>query len=412
MAYINENYFKLKAGYLFPEIARRVRQFSEENPELAKSLIRCGIGDVTEPLPAAVIEAMRGALDDLGHRDTFRGYGPEQGYEFLRHAIAENDYRKRGIKIEDDEIFVSDGSKCDCGNILDIFGQQNRTAVVDPVYPVYVDTNVMAGHTGSADSSGAYQGLVYLPCTRNNGFVPEIPKENVDLIYLCFPNNPTGSVATRSQLESWVQYALRTGAIILYDAAYEAYITDAEIPHSIYEIPGALDCAIEFRSFSKNGGFTGVRCAFTVLPKSVLAVTANGEKKALHPLWNRRFSTKFNGVSYPVQKGAEAVYSPKGQEQVSGLIGHYLGNAAILAESLRSTGLSVFGGLNAPYIWVEVPPGYSSWQIFDKMLRDIQVVITPGVGFGSQGEGFFRVSAFNSRDNAREVGRRFKEVAW
>ncbi len=268
MAYINENYFKLKTGYLFPEIARRVRQFSEESPELSKSLIRCGIGDVTEPLPAAVIEAMHGALDDLGHRDTFRGYGPEQGYEFLRHTIAENDYRKQGIKIEDDEIFVSDGSKCDCGNILDIFGQQNRIAVVDPVYPVYVDTNVMAGHTGSADSSGAYQGLVYLPCTRDNGFVPEIPKESVDLIYLCFPNNPTGSVATRSQLESWVQYALRTGAIILYDAAYEAYITDPEIPHSIYEIPGALDCAIEFRSFSKNGGFTGVRCAFTVLPKS------------------------------------------------------------------------------------------------------------------------------------------------
>jgi len=412
MAYINENYFKLKAGYLFPEIARRVRQFSEENPELSKFLIRCGIGDVTEPLPAAVIEAMHGALDELGHRDTFRGYGPEQGYEFLRHTIAENDYRKQGIKIEDDEIFVSDGSKCDCGNILDIFGQQNRIAVVDPVYPVYVDTNVMAGHTGSADSSGAYQGLVYLPCTRDNGFVPEIPKESVDLIYLCFPNNPTGSVATRSQLERWVQYALRTGAIILYDAAYEAYITDPEIPHSIYEIPGALDCAIEFRSFSKNGGFTGVRCAFTVLPKSLLALTAKGEKKALHPLWNRRFSTKFNGVSYPVQKGAEAVYSPKGQEQVSGLISHYLGNAAILAESLRSTGLSVFGGVNAPYIWVEVPPGYTSWQIFDKTLRDIQVVITPGVGFGSQGEGFFRVSAFNSRDNAREVGRRFKEVAW
>jgi LL-diaminopimelate aminotransferase len=412
MAHLNENYLKLKAGYLFPEIARRVLQFSEENPDQGKSLVRCGIGDVTEPLPAAVVEAMHQAVDELSHRETFRGYGPEQGYEFLRHAIAENDYRKRGISIEDDEIFVSDGSKCDCGNILDIFGDQNRIAVVDPVYPVYVDTNVMAGHTGPANPAGAYEGLVYLPCTKDNSFVPEVPKEGVDLIYLCFPNNPTGAVATREQLEGWVDYALSVGAIILYDAAYEAYITEREIPHSIYEIPGALDCAIEFRSFSKNGGFTGVRCGFTVLPKSLLALTSKGEKKALHPLWNRRFSTKFNGVSYPVQRGAEAIYSEKGQEQVRNLIGHYLGNAEILAESLRSTGLEVFGGRNAPYIWVAVPSGYNSWQIFDKMLEEIHVVITPGVGFGAQGEGYFRVSAFNSRENAREVGRRFKEVDW
>jgi LL-diaminopimelate aminotransferase len=412
MAHINEHYLKLKAGYLFPEIARRVRQFSEENPEQGKSLVRCGIGDVTEPLPSAVIEAMHRAVDELACRDTFRGYGPEQGYEFLRHAIAENDYRLRDLNIEDDEIFVSDGSKCDCGNILDIFGYQNRIAVVDPVYPVYVDTNVMAGHTGPAEKSGAYQGLVYLPCTKENGFVPEIPKERVDLIYLCFPNNPTGSVATRKQLEGWVNYARSAEAIILYDAAYEAYITDPEIPHSIYEIPGARDCAIEFRSFSKNSGFTGVRCAFTVLPKLLVAFDSDGEKKALHPLWNRRFSTKFNGVSYPVQRGAEAVYSGKGQKQVQTLIRHYLGNAEILAESLRSTGLEVFGGRNAPYIWVAVPSGYNSWQVFDKMLREIQVVITPGVGFGAQGEGYFRVSAFNSRENAREVARRFKEVHW
>jgi LL-diaminopimelate aminotransferase len=412
MAQLNEHYLKLKAGYLFPEIGRRVRQFSEANPAEGKNLIRCGIGDVTEPLPPAVIEAMHRAVDELAHHETFRGYGPEQGYEFLRRVIAEEDYRKRGISIADDEIFVSDGSKCDCGNILDIFGHQNRIAVVDPVYPVYVDTNVMAGHTGPSDLSGAYEGLVYLPCTRENGFVPELPSEHVDLIYLCFPNNPTGAVATRQQLEGWVNYALNTGAIILYDAAYEAYISDPEIPHSIYELPGALDCAIEFRSFSKNGGFTGVRCGFTVLPKSLLASTSAGEKKSLHPLWNRRFSTKFNGVSYPVQRGAEAIYSEKGQDQVRTLINGYLGNAEILAESLRSSGLEVFGGQNAPYIWVAVPPGYNSWQVFDKMLQDIQVVITPGVGFGAQGEGYFRVSAFNSQENAQEVGRRFKEVNW
>jgi LL-diaminopimelate aminotransferase len=412
MAYINDHYFKLKAGYLFPEIARRVRQFSEANPGLGKSLLRCGIGDVTEPLPSAAIEAMHRAVDELGHRHTFRGYGPEQGYEFLRHAIAENDYRKRGITIEDDEIFISDGSKCDCGNVLDIFGAQNRIAVVDPVYPVYVDTNVMAGHTGPANDSGAYEGLVYLACTKNNGFVPEIPPERVDLIYLCFPNNPTGSIATREQLGRWVNYASDAGSIILYDAAYESYITNPSIPHSIYEIPGARDCAIEFRSFSKNAGFTGVRCAFTVLPKSLVALTCHGEKKALHPLWNRRFSTKFNGVSYIVQRGAEAIYSEKGQEQVQALISHYLGNAGILAEALRATGLEVFGGKNAPYIWVAAPEGYRSWQAFDKILGDIQVVVTPGVGFGAQGEGYFRVSAFNSRENAWEAARRFKKIRW
>jgi LL-diaminopimelate aminotransferase len=412
MAFLNDHYLKLKTGYLFPEIARRVRTFTDGHPELARSLIRCGIGDVTEPLPPAVIAAMHKAVDDLAHRETFRGYGPEQGYEFLRHAIAENDYRKRGIDIADDEIFVSDGSKCDCGNILDIFGHQNRVAVVDPVYPVYVDTNVMAGHTGPADKSGAYEGLLYLPCTKQNRFVPKIPAQRIDITYLCFPNNPTGSVATREQLSDWVGYAVSSQAIILFDAAYEAYITDPEIPHSIFEIPGAQNCAIEFRSFSKNAGFTGVRCGFTVMPKSLVALTADGEKRALHPLWHRRFTTKFNGVSYPVQRGAEATYSASGQEEVRLLVRNYLHNAEVLAKALRSTGLEVFGGTNAPYIWVEAPSGYNGWQVFDKVLKDIQVVITPGAGFGTEGECYFRVSAFNSRENAEEAARRFTHLTW
>jgi LL-diaminopimelate aminotransferase len=412
MAFLNDNYLKLRAGYLFPEIARRVRTFADEHPELAKSIIRCGIGDVTEPLPPTVIEAMHKAVDDLARRETFRGYGPEQGYEFLRHAIAENDYRVRGVDIADDEIFISDGSKCDCGNILDILGDRNRIAIVDPVYPVYVDTNVMAGHTGPADKNGAYQGLIYLPCTRQNGFVPEIPAARVDLIYLCFPNNPTGSVATREKLGEWVGYALSSQAIILFDAAYEAYITDAEIPHSIFEIPGAKNCAIEFRSFSKNGGFTGVRCAYTVMPKSLVALTSDGEKRALHPLWHRRFTTKFNGVGYPVQRAAEAIYTASGREEVRSLVRHYLRNAELLAEALRSTGLEVFGGRNAPYIWVEAPAGYDSWQVFDKILKDIQVVVTPGAGFGAEGERYFRVSAFNSKENAVEAAHRFTRLSW
>jgi LL-diaminopimelate aminotransferase len=412
MAYLNEHYLKLKAGYLFPEIARRVNAFTEINADLAKRTIRCGIGDVTEPLPPAVIAAMHRAIDELARRETFRGYGPEQGYEFLREAIAENDFRKRGIPIANDEIFVSDGSKCDCGNILDIFGHQNRIAIMDPVYPVYVDTNVMAGHTGPDDGLGAYSGLIYLPCNKENHFAPAIPDETVNLIYLCYPNNPTGTVATREQLEAWVNYALRVGAIILFDAAYEAYIAEPGIPHSVYEIPGATDCAIEFRSFSKNGGFTGVRCAFTVMPMSLLAQTVGGEKKSLHSLWNRRFATKFNGVSYPVQRAAEALYTQAGKSQSLQLINHYLGNAKVLAEALRRSGLEVFGGVNAPYIWVKAPPGYSSWEAFDKILTDIQVVITPGSGFGKQGEGYFRVSAFNSRENAEEVAGRFLKLTW
>jgi LL-diaminopimelate aminotransferase len=412
MAYLNDNYLKLKAGYLFPEIARRVKVFCEGNPDAAKRLIRCGIGDVTEPLPDAVIQAMHRAVDELAVRGTFRGYGPEQGYDFLRTAIATNDFRSRGIEVADDEIFVSDGSKCDCGNILDVFGNQNRIAISDPVYPVYVDTNVMAGHTGPGDEAGAYAGLVYLPCTPENGFVPAPPSEKVDLVYLCSPNNPTGATATRAQLQAWIDYALKHKAIILFDAAYEAYISDPAIPHSIYEIAGARDCAIEFRSFSKHGGFTGVRCAFTVVPKALMASTTEGKSMPLHPLWHRRMSTKFNGVSYPVQRGAEALYTPEGKKQVRTLLDHYMGNAKVLVAGAKAAGLTVFGGINAPYIWAQTPRGYTSWQVFDKILNEANVVITPGSGFGSKGEGYFRISAFNSRANAEEVARRLQTLKW
>ncbi|HTH49421.1 MAG TPA: LL-diaminopimelate aminotransferase [Candidatus Limnocylindria bacterium] len=412
MAFLNDNYLKLKAGYLFPEIGRRVKAFTEANPEAAKRLIRCGIGDVTEPLPPAVIAALHKSVEEMASRATFRGYGPEQGYDFLRSAIAQNDYRAHGLNVADDEIFVSDGSKCDCGAILDILGHRNVMAISDPVYPVYVDTNVMVGHTGDANEAGAYASLVYLPCTAQNGFIPEPPKEHADVIYLCSPNNPTGAAATRAQLEAWVKYALANKAIILFDAAYEAYISEPGIPHSIYEIPGARECAIEFRSFSKNGGFTGTRCAFTVVPKSLLASTDGGELKPLHPLWNRRMSTKFNGVSYIVQRAAEALYSPEGKEQVRALIEHYMGNAKILVAGAKAAGLTVFGGVNAPYIWVGTPAGYTSWQAFDKILNDANVVITPGSGFGSKGEGWFRVSAFNSRANAEEVARRIQALKW
>jgi LL-diaminopimelate aminotransferase len=408
MAYLNENYLKLEAGYLFPEIARRVRKFCEANPEAAKRLIRCGIGDVTEPLPLAAVEAMKRAIDELATRETFRGYGPEQGYEFLRSAIAQHDYRERNIGIADDEIFISDGSKCDCGYILDILGDQNKVAITDPVYPVYVDTNVMAGHSGRARSDGSYEGIVYLLCSADNGFVPEPPKEHADLIYLCFPNNPTGAVASRQQLSRWVEYAAEHEALLLFDAAYEAYISESEVPHSIFEISGARECAVEFRSFSKSGGFTGVRCGFTVMPKSLLARTENGCRLPLHQLWHRRWSTKANSVNYPVQRGAEALYTSEGREQVRALIDHYMGNAKRLRDALANIGMKVFGGVNAPYIWVKTPDGLTSWQMFDRVLRDLNVVITPGSGFGAQGEGYFRVSAFNSRENAEEVARRFE----
>ncbi len=410
MAFLNENYLKLQAGYLFPEIGRRVKEFCDANPEAAKRLIRCGIGDVTEPLPAAAVVAMHKAVDELAHRETFRGYGHEQGYEFLRSKIAQHDYRDRGIEIADDEIFLSDGSKPDCGFILDILGDQNKIAITDPVYPVYVDTNVMAGHTGPATPTGGYEGIIYLPCTAENGFVPEPPSVHADLVYLCFPNNPTGAVATREQLVQWVKYAQEHNALLLYDTAYEGYISDPQIPHSIYEIPGALERAVEFRSFSKTGGFTGVRCGFTVMPKAVKAQTEDGRSLPLHPLWHRRWSTKSNGVSYPVQRGAEALYSEEGLRQVCALIDLYMGNARILSDAAEKAGMRVFGGKNAPYIWVQTPDGLTSWEMFDRMLHDLHVVITPGSGFGSCGEGYIRISAFNSRENAEEVARRLSSL--
>jgi LL-diaminopimelate aminotransferase len=411
MAYLNENYLKLQAGYLFPEISRRVREFSEANPEAAKQLIYCGIGDVTEPLPRAAIDAMKHAVDELGARETFRGYGPYQGYDFLRSKIAEHDFRARGIEIAPDEIFLSDGSKSDCAFILDILGDQNKVAITDPVYPVYVDTNVMAGHTGPARKDGGYEGIVYLPCRAENGFVPEPPNEHADLVYLCFPNNPTGAVASREQLTRWVEYARAHEALLLFDAAYEGYISDPQIPHSIFEIPGALECAVEFRSFSKTGGFTGVRCGFTAMSKSLLGRTESGKKMPLHPLWLRRWSTKANSVSYPVQRGAEALYREDGRKQVRALVDHYMGNARILAEGARKIGLEVFGGTNAPYIWVRTPAGLTSWEMFDRMLKEINVVITPGSGFGANGEGYIRISAFNSRENAAEAARRLQKLS-
>jgi LL-diaminopimelate aminotransferase len=411
MAYINENFLKLQAGYLFPEISRRVQQFLQAQPDAAARLIRCGIGDVTEPLPAACITALHAAVDEMAVRESFRGYGPEQGYDFLRNAIAQHDFQAHGAAIEADEVFVSDGSKCDCGNVLDIFGAGNRIAVMDPVYPVYVDTNVMAGNTGAAKPTGGYDGLVYLPCTAANGFVPQVPDAPVDLIYLCYPNNPTGTVATREQLARWVAYAQACGAIILFDAAYEAYIGNADVPHSIYEIPGARECAIEFRSFSKNGGFTGLRCAYTVVPKSLMGRTKDGTAQSVHALWLRNHTTKFNGVSYPVQRAAEALYSPAGKAQVAELVAFYKDNAALLRTALQQAGLQVYGGVDAPYLWVQGPAGSTSWELFDRILQRTTIVTTPGSGFGSGGEGYFRLSAFNSRANVLEACKRLADAA-
>jgi LL-diaminopimelate aminotransferase len=408
MATINDNYLKLKAGYLFPEIARRVNAFVEANP--TAPVIRLGIGDVTEPLPAACRTAMIQAIEDMGDRSQFKGYGPEQGYAWLREKIAVHDFQSRGCAIDAAEIFISDGSKCDSGNILDIFGSNNTIAVTDPVYPVYVDTNVMAGHTGDATEKGEYGGLVYLPVTAENHFTAEIPAQKVDLIYLCFPNNPTGATATREHLQAWVDYARSHGSIIFFDAAYEAFITDPALPHSIYEIEGARECAIEFRSFSKNAGFTGTRCALTVVPKTLMGKAADGSEVELWKLWNRRQATKFNGVSYIVQRGAEAVYSPEGQAQVKALVGFYLENAQIIRDQLTAAGLAVYGGVNAPYVWVQTPNGLSSWDFFDKLLHTCNVVGTPGSGFGAAGEGYLRISAFNSRANVEEAMKRITQT--
>ena len=408
MIKVNENYFKLKAGYLFPEISRRVRAFQDRNPEA--SIIRLGIGDVTEPLPGAVVEAMHAGVEEMSKTNSVRGYGPEQGYDFLREAIVANDFEPRGVKLSPDEIFVSDGSKCDSGNIQEIFGIDNRVAVTNPVYPVYVDTNVMAGRTGQAKDDGSYEGLVYLSCTPENGFAPECPAEPVDLIYLCYPNNPTGAVADSDSLSRWVEYARQHKAIILFDAAYEAFITDENIPHSIYEIPGAKDVAIEFRSFSKTAGFTGTRCAFTVVPKQLMAYRANGQATAVHPIWNRRHCTKFNGVSYPVQLGAAATYSERGKKEVRSLVDFYMANASIIRKKMNDFGYTVYGGVNAPYIWVKTPEGFNSWQFFDLLLDKANVVGTPGSGFGSAGEGFLRLSAFGARQDIEMAMERIKSI--
>jgi len=406
MTKINDNYLKLKAGYLFPEIGRRVRAFAEANS--TAKVIRLGIGDVTRPLAPAVIKAFHDAVDDLATIDKFAGYGPEQGYDWLIDAIIDKSYKPLGVSLKTDEMFISDGSKCDCANILDIFALDNVVAIGDPVYPVYNDTNVMIGRTGEADDKGYYKNVVYLPCNEANGFIPALPAQKVDIIYLCFPNNPTGVVASKAELKKWVDYALANDAVIFFDAAYEAFITDPAIPHSIYEIEGAKKCAIEFRSFSKTAGFTGVRCGLVVVPEEVMGTTATGEKYSFNKLWLRRTTTKFNGASYPVQRAAAAVYSDEGWPQVKETIDYYMENARIIREGLAEAGLTVYGGVNAPYIWLKVPAGMTSWDFFDKLLNEANVVGTPGSGFGPSGEGFFRLSAFGNRENVIEAVERIK----
>ena len=406
MARANENYLKLKAGYLFPEIGRRIKEFTSANPNA--DVIRLGIGDVTRPLSPTVLKAFHAAVDDLGRGETFQGYGPEQGYEFLIDTIIEKSYKPLGVDLKTSEVFISDGSKCDCANILDIFDLSNKVAICDPVYPVYNDTNVMVGRTGQADEKGYYEGIVYLPCTEENGFTPELPNQKVDIIYLCYPNNPTGTVATKDELKKWVDYALANDAVIFFDAAYEAFITEEGIPHSIYEVEGAKRCAIEFRSFSKTAGFTGVRCALTVVPEEVMGKTSTGEAVSLNKLWNRRQSTKFNGVSYPVQRAAAAVYSDEGWQETREIIDYYMENARIIREGLSAAGITCYGGVNSPYIWLKSPEG-SSWDFFDKLLQECHVVGTPGSGFGPSGEGYFRLSAFGDRENIETAVSRIKE---
>lgn len=408
MARINEHYLKLKAGYLFPEIGRRVKEYCEKNPNA--KILRLGIGDVTQPLPNAVVQAARDAVDEMGKEKTFHGYGPEQGYEFLRTAIVENDFLPRGVKLNADEIFVSDGSKCDTGNIQEIFSTDCKVAIPDPVYPVYLDTNVMAGRAGDFDNHGRFSNLVYLESYGKNRFFPELPKRPVDLIYLCFPNNPTGVVASKEELKKWVDHALKTKAIILFDAAYEAFITDDRLPHSIYEIKGAKGCAIEFRSYSKTAGFTGTRCAYTVIPKELMGFSASGKEISLHALWLRRQSTKFNGVSYPIQRAALACYSKEGRAEIKATIEYYLTNAKIILDGLKKMGLTVYGGEHAPYIWFQTPHQMSSWDFFDKLLSEAHVVGTPGSGFGTCGEGYIRLSAFGSRENVEEAVERMQTL--
>ena len=405
MATINENFLKLQAGYLFPEIGRRVRAFMQKNPDA--KIISLGIGDVTQPLAPAIIEAMKRAVDEMANESTFRGYGPEQGYEFLIEAIIKNDFNSRGVELEADEVFVSDGAKCDTGNIQEIFGTDNIVAMTDPVYPVYVDSNVMAGRTGPAGQDGQYEKIVYMPCTAENNFIPDIPERKVDIIYLCFPNNPTGAVASKEILKKWVDYARASKAVILFDAAYEAFITEGQIPHSIYEVEGAKEVAIEFRSFSKTAGFTGVRCAFTVVPRQLKADTKAGKAVEVNGLWHRRHCTKFNGASYISQAGAAAVYTAEGKKQCRQIIDIYMGNAALIRESLTKLGYKVYGGVNAPYIWLKVSEGTSSWEFFDRLLTKANVVGTPGSGFGPAGEGYFRLTAFAKPDDVKKAMERF-----
>ncbi|HML04401.1 MAG TPA: LL-diaminopimelate aminotransferase [Methanobacterium sp.] len=407
---INENYLLLKSSYIFAEIARRVENYQNENPDA--EVIKMGIGDVTKPLPKAVARQFKLAVDEMSNPDSFRGYGPDQGYDFLIKKIIENDYASRGITLDNDEVFVSDGAKCDTGNIQEIFGLNNVVAVTDPVYPVYVETNIMAGRGGPMGEDGKYEGLVYIPCTAENDFIPELPKTPVDLIYLCYPNNPTGTALTKEQLAQWVDYARENKSIILFDAAYESYIQEDDIPHSIYEIEGAKEVAIEFRSFSKNAGFTGTRCAYTIVPKEVMGYDKEGNAYPLKPLWSRRQATKFNGVSYPVQVAAKAVYSEEGQKEIKEYIEYYMENAAIIRENLEKIGLDIYGGVNSPYVWVKTPNNMDSWEFFDLLLNEAHVVGTPGVGFGPSGEGYFRITAFNTLENTKEAMERISKLSF
>jgi len=408
MINVNENFLKLKGSYLFANIAKKVKSFKESNPEA--KLISLGIGDVTLPLPKAVTEAMHKAVDEMSNADTFRGYGPDYGYAFLIEQIVK-EYADRGVNIEKDEVFISDGAKSDTGNIGDIFSQNNVVALTDPVYPVYVDTNVMAGRSGTMDEQGKWSDIVYIPCTGENNFIPQIPNEKVDVIYLCFPNNPTGTTISRDELKKWVDYARANKAIILYDAAYEAYITETDVPRSIFEIEGAHNVAIEFRSFSKNAGFTGTRCGFTVIPKTVMAYTENEEERSANKLWARRQSTKFNGTAYIIQRAAEAVYSPEGRKQTSQMIAYYMENAKLIRDALEETGQQVFGGINAPYIWLKTPNGKTSWGFFDILLEKAHIISTPGVGFGPSGEGYCRLTAFGTREDTLEAIERIKKLS-
>lgn len=406
MAHVNENFLKLLESYLFSDIAKKVKAYQESHPD--KRLIRLGIGDVTRPLPQASIEAMHRAVDEMANKSTFHGYGPEQGYDFLIDTIIKNDFEPRGIELSSSEVFISDGAKSDTGNIGDILGLDNKVAVTDPVYPVYVDSNVMGGRAGQLNGK-QWSDITYMPCTAENNFIPSIPSNRIDVIYLCYPNNPTGTTLTKAELKKWVDYALSHDALILFDAAYEAYIREDDIPHSIFEIEGAKRCAIEFRSFSKTAGFTGVRCGYTVIPKEVTATTATGERVALNALWNRRQCTKFNGTSYITQRGAEAIYSKEGKQQVRETIDYYMENARIMREGLTDAGIQVFGGKNAPYLWVKTPEGFTSWQFFDHLLNEANIVSTPGVGFGPSGEGYLRLTAFGQREDCIEAIQRISQ---